>query len=1029
MKTYYMRLMNSKTKKLIALFFSLPISLIANAAEGWQSKWCVESESPDYKVTQLGGDTLEILSPKGLTLWYRQMMKGDMTVEYDACVVDEGKQGDRLSDMNLFWMASDPEAKDIWARMKERNGVFANCSQLQLYYLGYGGNYNSTTRFRRYNGQPNPAIIKEYTDAAHLLMGNHWYHVRIQSLKGCVRIYVDGRLIVAYTDKQPLTKGWFGFRTTLSRTRIANFTSRKSSATDVPLHWVGGKPEGIQMPVCYGIPFAKGELKRASDYKPLGMAADTWTTAMWPDGSVKWLAVAGVDGSTELMERPLETASSIIVDNGRLRLWVAKTGSNILDSIVVDGKKVCGGARLVANATAGSFVSKVDSAVVEREGTSRALIKICGTMSNGSRQWLPFVLRLYVYAGNGQMRFLHSFVYDGDQDADFISSLGVVFDVPLRKEMYNRHVAFSMGDGTMWHEPVQPLDGRVSLDKEINWQQRQMQGQAIPPAHSFNEAQQRLLSEWASWDSYRLSQLNDLSFTIRKRALQTRPWIGTFTGTRSDGLAFVGDTEGGLAVSLKDFWQQYPSTITVDGARSDIAQITLWLWSPEAEPMDLRHYDTVAHGLVSSYEDVQEGMSTPYGIARTSEFTLVPFGELPDVSYLSKLADVLARSPRLLPTPDYLHSKQAFGTWSLSQEWMPISAGCNSDADTIRTEVERRLKKWTDIYRKAIDSSHWYGFWNYGDIMHAYDSERGEWRYDVGGYAWDNTELATPDWLWYSFLRSGNADIWRMAEAMTRHNSEVDTYHLGAMAGLGSRHNVSHWGCGAKEARISQAAFNRFYYYLTADERVGDLMTAVRDADQMLYTIDPMRLAEPRSKFPCNAPARLRIGPDWLAYVGNWMTEWERTGNKFYRDKILAGMKSIGKLPNGLFTGNKALGYDPATGVLSYDGEPGRQNTNHLMTIMGGFEIMTELQLMLHEPSFEKAWLDHAAEYKRKAKELSKNKFPVRRLAAYAASRLADPDKTAAVWNDLFHGRDDFSTNTAALWSLDAIYMLEVIGR
>ena len=38
---------------------------------------------------------------------------------------------------------------------------------------------------------------------------------------------------------------------------------------------------------------------------------------------------------------------------------------------------------------------------------------------------------------------------------------------------------------------------------------------------------------------------------------------------------------------------------------------------------------------------------------------------------------------------------------------------------------------------------------------------------------------------------------------MTRNTSEVDVYHLGQFVGLGSRHNVSHWGCGAKEARIS----------------------------------------------------------------------------------------------------------------------------------------------------------------------------------------------------------------------------------
>ena len=38
-------------------------------------------------------------------------------------------------------------------------------------------------------------------------------------------------------------------------------------------------------------------------------------------------------------------------------------------------------------------------------------------------------------------------------------------------------------------------------------------------------------------------------------------------------------------------------------------------------------------------------------------------------------------------------------------------------------------------------------------------------------------------------------------------------------------------------------------------------MTEVKDADQKLYTLDPMRLAQPRSQYPCTAPARLRIVP------------------------------------------------------------------------------------------------------------------------------------------------------------------------
>lgn len=142
------------------------------------------------------------------------------------------------------------------------------------------------------------------------------------------------------------------------------------------------------------------------------------------------------------------------------------------------------------------------------------------------------------------------------------------------------------------------------------------------------------------------------------------------------------------------------------------------------------------------------------------------------------------------PRQDYLHAQQAFGVWSLPDR-----------STSFRARVEDRLDAYIDFYRKAIEQNKWYGFWNYGDVMHAYDPVRHTWRYDIGGFAWDNTELASNMWLWYNFLRTGREDIWRMAEAMTRHTAEVDVYHIGPNAGLGSRHNVSHWGCGAKEAR------------------------------------------------------------------------------------------------------------------------------------------------------------------------------------------------------------------------------------
>ena len=1010
--------------------------------------WTVESESKDYRVT-FRGDTCELLAPKGLTLWRKQAMTTDMVVEYDAQVVDEGQPGDRVSDLNVFWMASDPRHKDIWSRQEWRQGIFVRCYTLQMYYLGYGGNYNSTTRFRRYDGDERgvdsvayrPAILKEYTDGDHLLKANHWYHVKIESTGGRTRFYMDGQLLVDYLDPTPLRRGWFGFRTTLSRTRITNFqikaVDNSLRATGIPLHWLR-EPQDEQ-PVTFGIPFRQGEL---NDARLLALEGETpssaWTTAWWPDGSVKWAALSAVANSKTLrvvkhnkkvkVATPLtikDNGKQYEVNTGKLQTWLSKTGNTLIDSMVVNGKAVATNGMLTATTAQGAYCSKINKVALERRSDVDAIIRIDGTHSDGQRDWLPFTLRLHFWQGSEQVKMIHTFTYDGEQTEDLITSLGIRFGIPMRTETYNRHIVFAMSPERLWTEPVQPLDGRRDLrlaqspseegrgiPQRHNIQTDQMQGKRIPPRDAFDKLGQSLIDHWAQWDGFRLSQLTDNAFSIRKRATSQSPWIGTLTGERAPGYAFVGDTEGGLAVRLKDFWQAYPSTIEVSDARSSEAHLTLYLWSPEAEPMNLCHYDTIAHGLLESYEDVQEGMSTPYGIARTSELWLLPQegyqGPEATKAQIARLDD----EQRLLPTPEYLHSRQAFGTWSLP---------------TQQKEVEDRLDEYISIYQKETERHKWYGFWNYGDVMHAYDPERDEWRYDVGGYAWDNTELASPVWLWMMFLRSGRQDIWRMAEAMTRHNSEVDTYHIGPFAPLGSRHNVSHWGCGAKESRISQAAFLRYYYYLTADERLGDLMHAQTDADTLLWHLDPMRLAEPREKYPCSAPARLRIGPDWVAYAGNWMTEWERTGNTRYRDKIMAGMQSIAALTDGLFTGNKALGYDPQTGRISYDGPAELRNTNHLLSIMGGFEVMNELMPMTGCKAFEQAWLDHARRYREMALKVSRNHFPVRRLDAYAAWQDRDAQRQARVWSALLAPRKGISTNDAALWSLDAIYLLEVL--
>ncbi len=734
------------------------------------------------------------------------------------------------------------------------------------------------------------------------------------------------------------------------------------------LNWLGGAPPPIEAGVAFGVPWPRGAIRKEQTFAltaadGAALPVQSWTLAYWPDGSIKWTGFATVAGpaATGALQvapgspaAPAQTikvsgsAAAVAIDTGKLQCRVPRSGPYFLDALTVDGRVVASQARLVCNLKEGArFVSAVRKVTVEQSGPVRAVVRIDGVhkAESGPREWLPFVVRLYFHAGLEHVRLVHTIVFDGDDRKDFIGGLGVALTVPLREEVHNRHVRFAGEDGGLWSEPVEPLVGARPLSPGGggNEYANQLAGGRLPNREAFSAGGKKLIDDLATWDAYKQVQPNADGFTIHKRTNPESCWIDAIGGRRASGLVFMGDVSGGLAVGVKNFWQSFPASLEVQGATKAAADVTAWLWSPDAPAMDLRHYDTRAHGLESSYEDVQPGFSTPHGVARTSELMLFPCASTPSKQETERQVALSVAPPVITPAPAHLHSAGVFGVWSLPDRSTPA-----------KSALEDQLDAAFAVYHKEVDQRHWYGFWNFGDVMHQYDGPRHEWRYDIGGYAWDNTELGTDMWLWYTFLRSGRADVFRMAEAMTRHTSEVDVYHLGRFAMLGSRHNVRHWGCGAKEPRISQAAYRRFYYYLTTDERTGDVMREVVDADYKATEIDTMRLASPRAAaFPY--PGRVRGGPDWLAFAGNWMTEWERTGDTKYRDKILAGMDSIAAMKYGFLTGpNQLYGYDPKTGKL-YPLEE-KAGTYNLATIMGGGEVVFELNTLIEHEGWKKTW-------------------------------------------------------------------------
>ena len=959
-------------KKILSLLFILISSTVL------AQTWTVEAEDASTSSISWKGNEADIIASKGLTLWFDQQMHGNVVIEYEAQIVKDKrfktKDGlPRISDLNCFWMAD---------RMLGRQGAnFVEHYVLQTYYMGYGGNWNTTTRFRRYTGDERgvsdaayrPIVLREYTDADHLLKPDHWYKIRLEQIDGHVRYYIDGECLIDYLDPRPLRQGYFGFRTTQAHARLRNFhyASYDPDSEPIVLRLIGGRTLQTITPVTFGVPFSQGEVTNDNfllkTNKGVILRFDTWRLASWADGSSKWQAFAAVI--------PADTDSCLLYKNNSAKSYTKEEKIPQLPPfyLTVNNRKM-----------------ELLSVEKEQEGNVRTTYKY--TFDNA-------VLRTYHYRGCSQIKLVHTLLVDSALNKEGLSELGVHFKVGMHGAPFARFVAF----------PPEQYKRKVE-EREVMWVQPLIARRPIN-IERMDSVTKSMIANIAQWDDFRLSQLSSNGYTIRKRATHDSPWIGTQEGHRNNGIVSVGDPEGLTSFCLRNFWQSFPSTLLVEGARSDTATVTLSLYSPEAEPFNFAHYDTIAHTLEAAYEDVQPGMSTAWGIGRTSEMLVSIDGSIePDA--------------QLVCTPEYLHRKRAFGIWSLPT--------VENSRDSL---IEATIDTLMQFYNNEIHRNYWYGFFNYGDVMHAYDGSRKEWRYDVGGYAWDNTELGSPAMFWYQFLRTGDKLVYRMAEAMTRHCSEVDTYHFGPHAGLGSRHNVLHWGCGAKEARISEAWWNRFYYYLTADERVADIMREVKDADTLLYTLDPMRLAQPRSLYPCTAPARLRIGPDWLAYVSNWFTEWEHNpkANRYYLDKILAGMNSIANFKHGFFQGPKALGFDPATGIISCECDSNIINTNHLLSIMGGFELLNEIQESIDHPRFYAAWLDHNRQYKQKALEVSHNAFLVPRLSAYAAWRLGNQQLKQQAWDDLFHHvptpnlQKLFWTNDAATWVVDAIFLKEVL--
>nr|WP_119612463.1 Tat pathway signal sequence domain protein [Streptomyces acidiscabies] len=868
------------------------------------------------------------------------------------------------------------------------------------------------------------------------------------------------------------------------------------AADPVTLDWLEDGGLGAAPGSTLGVPWPMGAFQEdqafaVTDADGKDVPVQSWPIAYWPDGSLKWTAHAVSSGDGKLTLAPgtptapgkkvtvYKSGGTIDVSTGVVDVKIGKSGATLIKSVKRGSTEIAKNGRLVlirqpeiededqGTVKTERFEGAISEVTVEQDGPVRAVVRIDGKHRKGNRSWLPFSIRLYFYAGADSFRMVHTITYDGTQEpgkasGDFIRGLGVRFTVPMRDQAYDRHIRIG-GEGTgLLREAVKGITG-LRRDPGIAVQEAQFAGKKLPDPSTWDQRVTTRLQYIPEWGDYTLSQLSSDGFTVRKRTKKGHGWIGAGGGKRASGFGYVGGASGGFSFGLRDFWERHPSQLDIRDAQTDEAEVTLWLWSPEAQPMDLRFYhdgmgqDTFPEqleGLNITYEDYEPEFGTPYGIARTSELLFWANESTPTPETLAQQVDAVRVLPQLAAPPQQLIKAGVFGPGLYSEPDRSTPA---------KAKIEDHLDFLFTYYKDQVEQRRWYGFWDYGDIMHTYDTVRHQWRYDIGGYAWDNSELSPDLWLWYAYLRSGRSDIFRFAEAMTRHTGEVDVYHLGKWAGLGTRHGVQHYADSAKQQRIANTTYRRFYYFLTADERVGDLMHANVDSDETFLVLDPIRKIRTEPYTPDRHALYIGFGTDWSGLVSAWLTEWERRGPKWEKAKarVLSTMETIAAQPNGFVQGSGL--YDLDTGKFAVASSP-VVGVSHLSAVFGLNELCAELIHLVDMPRFNEAYFDYCRYFNAtKAEQAARYgaNFGTlllfqghSRLDAYAAVKTGDEKLAKRAW-DKFYNSDGYkesapwrtekvvgptalvagseatwvSTNDTALYGLAAIENLALLGN
>lgn len=520
---------------------------------------------------------------------------------------------------------------------------------------------------------------------------------------------------------------------------------------------------------------------------------DGTPAAWWPDGSVKWLRLCGaVDLSAasanpfvllreqangvlpaiEIRELPgiIEIATPHIVvrlrpDTNRALHVSDSAGRPLTRGAGISALLVPARPEGSTREAVGWTFEHPGMKIVERT-PARVVVRLAGRFVEEGRTLAELVTFVEVVRDEPRIGIQPVLIYLGDPDLDAFARL----DLSVHSVFGADAPFFGFGQDT----------GPGYWD-DCRW---------IPDGHD--------------WPRARLLQSGSSFYRLDKRTGPAASWVKIREGRRAQGWCHLGDATGGVTGAMRYVWQEYPRSLEVD---ADSGTLTFGLIPAGSEGLDLRRYAPSLLGA-TIYESGEGAFPAQThgatGISKSSEL-MVRFHPAGAPREEAEDAGRSWTEPvRVIPDPGEFAASGVVG--KLASE-TPAAAAVS----------ERHFIELVEYLIAERDFRGWHGLMDYGDVQMSFITARDQWAFDDGGYAWLNSEALPDLGLWLTALRYGRADWMEASIAMTRHNRDVDMYHRGMLKGVGSRHNVNHWGCKDKEWRVSMPLVKRLHYYITGD--------------------------------------------------------------------------------------------------------------------------------------------------------------------------------------------------------------------